>query len=170
MDCFPLFGKLGANDMESSWGHIGKVRGPKSLWRAQTLIVSSNLDNLVFHVGQKLDLLNEYTVVGMAIVNYSFELDTELDDALIGKLHQFSGRVCENLAVLMGSITSTQIKGQMRVFQFEYATGSKSPVWMPFLTKRLEKECIYVFDVDKPLPTSLASMVNKVVSEALGCI
>ena len=106
----------------------------------------------------------------MAIVNYSFELDIELDDALIGKLHQFSGRVGENLAVLMGSITSTQIKGQMRVFQFEYATGSKSPVWMPFLTKRLEKECIYVFDVDKPLPASLASVVNKVVSEALGCI
>ena len=141
-----------------------------TLWRAQILIISSNLDNLVFHVGRKLELLKEYSIVGMAIVNYSSELDTELDDALIGKLHQFSDRVCKNLAVLMGSITSTQIKGQMRVFQFEYATCSKSPVWMHFLAKRLEKESVYVFDVDKPLPASLASMVNKAVSEAWGCI
>lgn len=141
-----------------------------TLWRAQILIISSNLDNLVSNVQRKLELLKGYSIVGMAIVNYSSELDTELDDALIGKLHQFSDRVCTNLAVLMGSITSTQLKAQMRVFEMEYATCSKSPVWMPFLTKRLEKECVYVFDVDKPLQTSLASMVNKAVSEAWGCI
>lgn len=149
-----------------------KGAGASSLWRATSVIVSSNWEALLTATEKQLSDPSSATfVLGAIVMDYSTsELRVDQPDTFaIEWLHHFSkpGKLCQQFVVGVASIGEAQPRGPMQFFQHDADSKSFTKVYVPFLTKRLANETFHFFDADMPKRhTSLSDMVNELVSEA----